>query len=501
MSLWHLLERAKALYPSAAAAVEGSVRLDWRGLHGSCVRLACALRERGVGPGDRVAIVARNGIAYFCAYYAAAGLASILVPINTRWTSSEIDGALADSGSRHVLVESCFAERVAGCASKLCVIEIEELDFVGADEAPNFAVEAPSAPAQIYYTSGTTGRSKGVVLSHDNVYAHASAVIAELKLSERDVWAHIAPMFHLADAWATFALTAVGATHVFLADFEAAEALACFEREGVTVTNLVPTMLTRMLAHAEANASEYPALRCLMSGGAPIAETLVRSIVETFACEYVQTYGMTETSPYLTMSLLSEAERALPAAEQLARRARTGRAFLGTELRVVDESGDDVARDDTQVGEVQVRGPHVTSGYWNAPEETAAAFTPDGFLKTGDLATIDTASSIRIVDRRKDIILTGGETVYSTEVENRLYEHPAVFEAAVFGVRDEVWGERVTAAIALRPESVVEAEAILAFCRETLAGYKTPKSVHFVEALPRTGSGKISKARLRARFA
>lgn len=515
--LWQLLENAKADFGDRRALIDGTTELSWSGVHGSCVRLAALLSELGVQEHDRVAILSRNRAEYLCTYFAVAGIRAILVPINTRWTSREIDKALADCGARLLLIEARFEDVTMTLSPSIERVRIDDMSPRFLFEQPaSFDIDAPAAEtpsksradsnakanvAQIYYTSGSTGRAKGVMLTHENVVAHAHAAVGELEIDSQDVWGHYAPMFHLADAWATFAVTAVGGTHVFLAEFEPAAALACIRAHEVTLTNLVPTMLGMMVAHEDARTFDYPSLRLLLSGGAPIAPAVVRRVVESFECEYVQTYGMTETSPYLTMSLLSDAQRRLPVEEQLRIRARTGRAFRGTCLRVVDSKGHDVPRDDEHVGEIQVRGPHVTPGYWNAPTATREAFTADGFLKTGDLATIDASGSVNIVDRMKDTILTGGETVYSTEVENRLYEHPAILEAAVFGVPDPVWGERVTAAIVLRSDadSVTEGE-LRDFCRHSLAGYKAPKSVHVLRSLPRTGSGKISKRQLRESF-
>ncbi len=365
---------------------------------------------------------------------------------------------------------------------------------------------APAAPgtgrggdqlAHLYYTSGTTGKQKGVMLSHRAVCAHAMMTVAELQLSERDVWGHFAPMFHLADAWATFAITQVGGRHVMVPCFEAGSALSTLASERITITNLVPTMLNLMVKHDVARSRAYPSLRAILSGGAPIAPDVVRRIVEVFGCEYVQTYGMTETSPFLTMSLLTQAMRAWPEPLQMAQRCTTGRPVLGVELRVVRADGAAVSRGGGDVGEIQVRGETVTLGYWRQPEATAAAFTRDGFLHTGDLAVVDAHGYVTIVDRKKDVINTGGEKVYSTEVENVLYAHPAVLEAAVFARPDPTWGETVAAAIVVRAGWQLEADELVAFCRRTLAGFKVPREVRFLDTLPRTGSGKIAKRFLR----
>jgi acyl-CoA synthetase (AMP-forming)/AMP-acid ligase II len=334
------------------------------------------------------------------------------------------------------------------------------------------------------------------MLTHRNVCTHALAAIAELGLHDGDTWGHIAPMFHLADAWASFAVTWVGGRHALVPSFCAETALSAIARERITITNLIPTMLNLMLRHPALPSTDLSSLRLLLSGGAPIAPELVREVCTRFGCDYQQTYGMTETSPYLTLSRLSARLRALPADERLAYQAKTGRPFLGVELRVVDESGARIADDDRAVGEIQVRGETVTPGYWNLPEATREAFQ-DGWLRTGDLATVDGHGYLTIVDRKKDMILCGGENVYSIEVENVLYQHPAVLEAAVYGVPDELWGERVVAAVVLRAGQRATAGELEAFCKERLAAYKAPREVRFLAELPRTGSGKVRKRSLR----
>ncbi len=515
MDIGGILTRAAALYPRSTAVVGVEREGTYAELHERALCLGTALSARGLAPGDRVAILAWNQPEYLEAYFGAALAGLVLVPLNVRLAVPELLEVLRDAGVRALLAEVEFASAVAelqvqhaDLASVLWIGEPRPAGVWGeAYEDALLSATRPiervrpagDAPAHLYYTSGTTGRPKGVVLTHRNVATHALAAIGELALSERDAWAHIAPMFHLADAWATFAITWVGGRHVMVPRFDARTALDVCAEERVTITNLVPTMLNLMVKDPTARGRDWSALRAVLSGGAPIAPEVVRQVIETFGCEYVQTYGMTETSPYLTLSLLKEHMRALPPAEQMAFRAKTGRPFAAVELRVVGEDGRDVPPDERTVGEIRVRGETVTPGYWNRPEETAAAFE-DGWLKTGDLAVVDAEGFVTIVDRAKDMIITGGEKVYSTEVEHVLYAHPAVLEAAVFGVPDATWGESVRAAVVLRPDERAdgrEAE-LIAFCRERLAAYKCPRAVRFVDALPRTGSGKIAKRVLRA---
>jgi fatty-acyl-CoA synthase len=425
----------------------------------------------------------------------------VLVPINARLSAVEIDEILRLAGPRvRIASPGLGVEDGGGDTDLLRLGEPYEaaLERHAGDLVPSEA--GSDAIAHLYFTSGTTGRPKGVALTHGNVCGHARAAIQELSLSSRDVWGHVAPMFHLADAWATFAITGVGGVHAMLPKFEAQAALAMIARERVTITNLVPTMLARMVAERRASPvaspDDFSSLRLILSGGAPIAPTLVAAVMETFRCEYAQTYGMTETSPYLTISLLRDSMRTLPREEQLRIRCKTGRPFGSVELRLVGEDGRDVPRDERTVGEILARGETVTPGYWNDPEATRAAFV-DGWLRTGDLAVIDGEGYLTIVDRRKDVIKTGGETVYTTEVENALQEHSSVLETAVVGIPDPDLGERVVAAVVLMPGASTSPEELRASCRSRLAGFKVPREVRFLPELPRTGSGKISKRELR----
>ena len=507
MTLRQILARAVRLWPAREAVSCGERRLTYAELGERVRRLARLLESRGVADGARVAVLLPNDHVHLEAYHAAAQVGAVLVPINVRLNARETAFVLDDAGCRLLLASPelepaarAAAERSAARPELLVAGAGGSLERGLAAAPAGLPAERPGSPddvAQLYYTSGTTGRPKGVMLSHRNVGTHALAAIAELGLTETDVWLHAAPMFHLADAWAVFAVSWVGGRHVMLPRFEPARALELLERERVTLTNLIPTMLNLLLAEPDAAARDWSALRLLLSGGAPIAPAVVRRLVDTFRCEYVQTYGMTETSPYLTLSTLKAHHRTLPVEEQLRIRSRTGRPFLGVELRVVREDGAEVRADDREVGEIAVRGDSVTRGYWRLPEETAQAIR-DGWLYTGDLATIDAEGYVNIVDRKKDMILTGGENVYSTEVENVLYRHPAVLEAAVIGVPDERWGEAVHAVVALRPGATATARELVEFCRGELAHFKCPRSVALVAALPRLGSGKLDKRSLRA---
>jgi fatty-acyl-CoA synthase len=498
VNVFDFLAAAANAHPTKVGLRQGARHLDYAAAARGAYQLAGWLQRHSVQPGDRVACLMHNEIDHLLAYFGIAAAGAILVSLNTRLSAGEQAAILQHSGAVVLVHDGAHAERAAELSPQLRggAVLASTAIAAGIVASEPLPLAAADAPAQLYYTSGTTGAPKGVVLTHRNVVTHARAAIHELGLANSDTWAHVAPMFHLADAWATFAITAVAGTHVFLPQFEAVAALDLLAAERVTITNLVPTMLNLMVKAPGAGDRRY-SLRTMLSGGASIAPDVVSRILATFRCDYVQTYGMTETSPYLTLSLLTPELQALPPAQQLLWKCKTGRPFHVVTLEVVDDAGRPIANDGKAVGEIRVKGETVTPGYWQNPEATAAAFDRDGFLRTGDLATIDAHGYVDIVDRKKDVIKTGGEAVYSVEVENVLYAHPAVLECAVFGLPDPTWGERVTAAVVLRSGVSATAAELIAFVRERIAHYKAPKEVRFLASLPRTGSGKITKKALR----
>ncbi|MFP4087447.1 MAG: AMP-binding protein, partial [Desulfobacteraceae bacterium] len=434
MSLNELLPKAVRLHPEKEAVVCGDLRMDYQSFARRVWQLSHALIGLGITKNDRIAIVQENTHEFLETYLASAHLGSILVPLNHRLSTRELSMILEDSQSRILISQSAFLDKVKDIPGRLPGIEniiwtrldpessfpegleYESLIREQSDEPPPWQDIREDDVAHLYYTSGTTGRPKGVMLTHKNVKSHALGAVAEFQLTDKDHWFHVAPLFHLADAWATFAITWAGGKHVLVPSFEPLKVLRLIETEKITLSNLIPTMLNMMVNHESIGDFDYSSLRVILSGGAPIAPETVRKIIEAFKCDYIQTYGMTETSPYLTVSILKEHLKNLPWEEQLEFKAKTGREFINVSLRVVDEAGKDVAQDDRQVGEIIVKGDTVTPGYWNLPEETRKAIR-DGWLYTGDLAVIDQERYVNIVDRKKDMILTGGENVYSTEVE------------------------------------------------------------------------------------
>ncbi|HUL21721.1 MAG TPA: long-chain-fatty-acid--CoA ligase [Thermodesulfobacteriota bacterium] len=531
MVLPEILAKAVKLFPRKRAIVCGTKHWTYQEFGSRVHQLSRCLKRIGIKKDDKVAILHPNCHTFLEAYYAIPQIGAISVPINTRLSAGEIAYILEDSESKLLIADPMFRNQLDPVRKE--TRGIKKILWTGEGQGKSSPAGLPRnasphrdrslglnyeealrqedssalpAPlidgedvAQIYYTSGTTGRPKGVMLSHKNVTTHALGTIAEVHLTDSDVWVHVAPLFHLADAWATWAMTWVGGGHVLVREFDARAVLETIQREKVTLTNLIPTMLNLMVNHPDAGRFDYGSLRVLLSGGAPIAPEVVRKIVETFKCDYIQTYGMTETSPYLTLSILKEHLRQLSEEDQLRFKSKTGREFIGVDLKVVNERGNEIKRDEKEVGEIIVKGDIVTKGYWKLPEETKKSIK-EGWLYTGDMAVIDEEGYVTIVDRKKDMILTGGENVYSTEVENILYMYPAILECAVVGVPDPKWGEAVKAIVVLKPGQKATEQEIIQFCKEKIAHYKAPKSIDFIGALPRTGSGKIHKKNLRDKY-
>ncbi|MFA6209782.1 MAG: long-chain-fatty-acid--CoA ligase [Candidatus Obscuribacterales bacterium] len=518
MNLAISLKRAISQWPDKEAFVDGQKRLTYAEFGRRVAALTHIISNLGLGKGSTISVLAPNCLEFCELYFAAACLGAVLCPINYRLASAEIAQILEHSESAMLIAHTDFAEQAAHALENLSQIKL--VAWLGAGKLPDIKTKSVryepllltewnkelidnlatgSDLAQIYYTSGTTGQAKGVMLTHENVAYNALGAVAELGLNDSHCWVHAAPMFHLVDAWAVFALTWVGGKHVFIPYFHADNLLPLLEAEAVTHTALVPTMINALLNSGSLWQYSYNALSTIMTAGSPIAPEIVKQIQEVFSCTYVQFYGMTETSPFLSISLPKSKDLERPKAEILAIRSKTGRPFIGVDLKIVKEDGSEVQRDGIEVGEIIARGPNVTKGYWKNQEATEQAIR-NGWIYTGDLAVMDCDGYINVVDRSKDMIISGGENVYSTEVEYVLHEHPAVLECAVFGIPDEKWGELVHATVVFRAGQSPHEEELTDFVRERLARYKVPRHWEFLEELPKTGSGKIKKKELRDKF-
>ena len=468
-------------------AVIGTGAQTYRELWVRCRRLAGALAGLGLARGDRVAVVAANSRAYLELYQTVPGAGYVLVPLNLRHTQAELAYALTDSATS-VIFTDLDPEPFTGLVKHVITVpdQYEQL-LAGADEQEPAADITEDDLAGLFYTGGTTGAAKGVMLTHRNLLANAFHFMACWPFTPETRWLVAAPMFHAAGTIGVLSTVWNAGSHVFLERFDPGAALDLIEAHRVTATLVVPTMMAALADEQRRRPGDVSSLTHLSYGGAPSATETLRQAQAAFpAATLLHIYGATETSPIVT--LLPDQGKVLDTP-----RARScGQPAVGVEVEIVDADGNPVPAG--TVGEVCARGPNIMAGYWNKPAETAQALR-DGWYRTGDLAYMDDEAYVFHVDRSKDMIVTGGENVYCSEVENALYQHPAVAEAAVFSVPHPRWGEAVHAALVLRSE--VSDEELQAHCRALIADYKVPKSFEYHTELPKSGAGKVLKRELR----
>lgn len=487
------LEHARRVGADKRALTCGDERLSNEQFYQRCRKLAGALFALGLETGDRVAILALNCHRYVETYVAAPAAGFAVVPLNTRHAEPEVLYALEDSGAK-VLITDRDPAPFAKVVKHIIQIPDAYEQALATAAAASFPELGEDELAGLFYTGGTTGASKGVMLSHRNLIANTFHWMALAPISKDEVYLLMAPIFHAAGSTAILATLWTGGRHVVLPSFEPGAALELIERERVTMTLGVPTMLAALAEEQRLRPRDTNSMRLLAHGGSPIATEVVRHCNEAFPnAELVHVYGATEIAPLATG--LRNEETLLGGD-----RARScGQPLAGVAVRIVNPEGSEQPRG--EVGEVAVRGPNVMLGYWNKDEQTRSVLK-QGWYWSGDLGYMDDEGFVFLVDRSKDMIVTGGENVYSTEVEEVLYQHPDVLEAAVFGVPDEKWGEVVHAVVVPRPEAAtLDTFALRAFCRERIAGYKVPKAIDLQsEALPKSGPGKVLKRELRAPF-
>jgi long-chain acyl-CoA synthetase len=481
------MNRAVQYYPERPALSVGGDSLNFRELHNRVKCTAGALSQRGIRRGDRLALLLPNGPEYIQLIYACSWLGVIVVPINTRLSVVEIDHVLADA-SPHGLVRHSSLAAPSGRASWELVID-EELLKETNDSAPEICYD-PEAILAMIYTSGTTGGPKGVMLTHSNILTNAHNFNYWMQYREGGVYLHAAPIFHIADFPAMFAAPALGGCQVALPRFSPLTFCEAVEKQRVNYTVLVPTMINLLTQFAEAKKYDLSSLEVLAYGGSPMAPELIRRTRELLPkAKLVQVYGLSETGYLTGLRDHDHADKRLTSC---------GRPCPAVEVQVADESGKEVERG--QRGELIARGSNIMRGYWNKQKDTSAAFR-NGFFRTGDLGYQDVDGYFYILDRLKDMIVTGGENVYSGEVEGVILTHPAVREVAVFGIPDPQWGELVAACVVIKPGMNITSEQLIGHCRQSLANYKVPRHVEFSETdLPKSGSGKVLKRVLRERF-
>jgi fatty-acyl-CoA synthase len=503
--------RAVTLYGRKVGVIDGDRRFSYAEFGERTQRLANALLEAGLESGGRVAFLSYNSYPLLEGYFGVLEAGGILLPINIRLSTDEIAYILNDAGTSFLFADQDFAQIV-----NVVVPQLEHTPSIvwltgrpqGAD-GPLYddilEAASPAPPperefdendvAELFYTSGTTGRPKGVMLTYRNLTLHALGCLATLPVTDRDVQLHTIPLFHV-NGWGTPQyLTAVGGTHVMMRRFDPGQVLRLIEQEGVTRFLAVPTMLNMVLNHPDLGTYDLSSLEIVTLGGSPAPPEMIRRGEQMLGCKVLAGYGLSETTPVLTGALdkvtLYETDD-----ERVERQATAGMPGQLIELRLVGPEGQSLPWDGQSIGELAVRSNVVMKGYWKDPEATTAVLR-DGWFFTGDVAAIDPEGYVHIVDRAKDIIISGGENISSVEIEKVIFDHPAVLESAVIPVPDERWGEVPLALVALRPGETATEEDLLAFCRERLAGFKVPKAVEFRDVLPKGGTGKILKRELR----
>jgi long-chain acyl-CoA synthetase len=500
------LLRNRQQIPEHIATVDGERRHTWSELVDRIARLAGGLQKLGVKPGERVGVIGLNSDRHLEIFFAVPWAGGVIVPINYRWSAPEIAFSLSDSGTRVLFIDQAFwhlADTLRTLVEYPLTLICIDAALAGADALHDALVdghtpieEFPSRQetlSGIFYTGGTTGRSKGVMLSHGNHVANTLQYITMVGAVADTVYLHAAPMFHIADALYVYAITHIGGRHIFIPRFEAAACAQALQDHAVTDTILVPTMIQMLLEQDGFANFDLKRLQRMFYGASPMPEAVALDLMQKLPWVAVcQLYGQTESAPLLT-ALESRYHTA-----EGGRLRSAGRSLPATEIKIVDELGQELPRG--EVGEIVARSPNVMLGYWGREDATRDALR-DGWLHTGDAAYMDADGFIFISDRLKDMIISGGENVYSTEVENAMYQHAEVAQCAVIGVPDDKWGERVHAIVVPRPGTQPDPAALMAHCRKLIADYKCPRSISFrTEALPLSGAGKVLKTELRKPF-
>lgn len=494
------LDRALAVYrdrigvvdePDQPATSLGDERgrLTYAELGAKAAAMAARLDQLGIGVGERVAFVSHNSARLLTAFFGVSGYGRVLVPVNFRLSAEEVGYIVRHSGARVLYVDPEVADQLAG-------VECEHTFVIGDDDAlflegvePQAWEHDENATATINYTSGTTARPKGVQITHRNTWTNALTFALHAGVTDRDVYLHTLPMFH-ANGWGMpFAMTGMGVKHVVIRKIDGAEILRRVQEHGVTVMCAAPAVVNAVLDAAATWDGEVPGrdrVRIIVAGAPPPTKTIVR-VAEELGWEFIQIYGLTETSPLLTVNRSRAEWDDLPAEERAAKLVRAGSPAIGVTLKISDS------------GEVLARSNVVLEGYWDQPEETEAALG-DGWFHTGDGGVIDDDGYLTIQDRKKDVIITGGENVSSIEVEDVIFSHPDVAEVAVIGVPDEKWGETIKALVVKAEGSELTEAELIAYCKSKVAHYKAPTSVEFRDLLARTATGKLQKFKLREQY-
>lgn len=508
--LAHMINRAGRYYANRTAVVYGERRLTFAGVDGRSNQFARSLIEKGVAKGERVAVLLYNCPEYIETDFALIKAGFVRLPLSPRLSPGEYSYIINNAGAGTLVFGREFIDAVKKIKGELVTVKHfimvgeGDVDFADSYEALLSAQSTAEAavevgeddPYQILYTSGTTGRPKGAVTTFGSrLSTLATVLIEEMKVERNDVMLSVAPLAH-GGGTKILPHFIKGAVNVLLPKYSPESFCRTVEKEKVTTTWLVPTMITMLLEYPELKKYDLSSLKTVVYAASPMPVATLRRALETFGNIFVQVYGLSEApNPDL---LLPKEDHVLDGTEQQLRRLQSaGREVFGVQVRVVDEAGKDVQPGD--IGEITISGDNIMTEYWMLPDATGDSIR-DGWFYTGDMATVDEDGYVYIVDRRKDMIISGGFNVYPREVEEVLYRHPAVVEAAVVGVPDERWGESVKAVVVCRAGMEVTEEELMSFCQENLAGYKKPKTVDFVSELPKSANGKILKREIKKKY-
>lgn len=507
ISLPQLLERAARLNPQGLGTKCGEREQTYASLENRVARLGAGLQSLQVSEGDRIAILGLNSDRYLESIFGISWGGFCMVPLNTRWALPENEYAVSDSAVSVLLFDDAFVEQAEALLQS--VSTLSHAVYMGDDACPTWATayealiadsEAIAASSRggedmvgVFYTGGTTGFPKGVMQSHRAMWASAIGSLPDFLMTRESKYLHVAPMFHVADFAGGMGAIMRAAGHVILPGFDPSLVLKTFTDEAISHVLLVPSMVKMIMNQPDAANTDISALECVIYGASPMPSATLELFMQTWpSVGLVQAYGQTELAPVVT-TLSAQAHRQ---GGELLRSA--GQPTPINDVRILDEDGAQQAHGES--GEIVVRGPHTMLGYWNKPEETTKALR-DGWVYTGDAGFFDDAGYLYIVDRVKDMVVTGGENVFTTEVENAVISHPAVQDVAVIGVPHAEWGEAVHAIVVMQEGQSVSEDELVKHCRERIAGYKLPKSVSFrTEPLPLSGAGKVLKTELRKPF-
>jgi len=512
MVVGSMLSRNAHNFPNNNAIIFQGQPITYRTLNERVNALANQLIRKGLKKGDRLGVLVHNCHQFVELYFAAAKTGAIFCPYNNHAKAGELKEAIEYSTPRFVVFDPDFADAIDGLKSGIDSVEqyvnlqrsrlsfaedYEDLILQGDKAEPEISVHEDDVMS-IFFTSGTTGKPKGAMRTHRHVIANIIAGLIEFKIGYNERILVVFPMYHVSyedNVGRSFFLPN---TMLIRREggFDADEILTLLSREKITFCHLVPTMINAFLRSPRVGTYDLSRLRTIFYAGAPMPVDLLKRALKVFSCGFFQGYGLTESGPQTTL-LRAEDHVAEGTEEQLKRVASVGTAVVGLEVRVVGEQGGEAPV--REVGEIVARGEAIMKGYWRLPEESADRLR-DGWLHTGDLGMTDDGGYIYLVDRKHDMIISGGINIYPKEVEEVLYEHPAVFEAAVFGVPDDYWGEAVKAVVVLKESTTASEEEIIKFCGEHLTGYKKPKSVEFLKELPKNPTGKILKRAIREKY-